>query len=251
MTVHDPSAPGPLAPDDSQPHLLVVDDDRRLRSLLQRYLSEGGFRVTTAQNASEARGHLANMAFDLIVLDVMMPGETGLDLLHDLRARSEIPVLMLTARSDTADRIDGLERGADDYLTKPFEPRELMLRIKTIMRRARQPEPKAPNLLMLGGCVFDVERGELLRNGNLVRLTATEVALLRLFAAHPGETITRAALCAHTGVVLERSVDVQITRLRRKIEPDPRLPIYLQTARGVGYKLVPDRRTQSQTSSQT
>lgn len=228
--------------DDDVPHLLVVDDDRRLRALLQRYLSDGGLRVTTAENAGEARGHLANIDFDLIILDVMMPGETGLDLLKHVRATSDVPVLMLTARGDAADRIAGLEGGADDYLPKPFEPRELVLRIGSILKRIQRRDASPPEMITMGPCAFDCGRGELRRDGVLVRLTQAEIQLLRIFAARPGDTIARQELCELTGVALERSIDVQITRLRRKIEPDPRLPIYLQTVRGIGYFLVADRR---------
>lgn len=226
--------------DDATPHLLVVDDDRRLRALLQRYLTETGFRVTTAADATEARVHLANLDFDLIVLDIMMPGESGLDLTESLRRHSDVPVLLLTARGEAEHRIAGLERGADDYLAKPFEPRELVLRIQTIIRRARRPEPAETRILRFGEFAFNVERGELTREGTTVHLTSAELALLKLFAQRPRETLSRTALCEHTGVVLERSVDVQITRLRRKIEPNPRMPIYLQTVRGVGYTLIPD-----------
>ena len=228
--------------DDATPHLLVVDDDRRLRALLQRYLLENGFRVTTASHAAEARGHLANLDFDLIVLDVMMPGENGLDLTASIRKESDVPVLLLTARGSPEDRIAGLERGADDYLPKPFEPRELVLRIQRVISRARKPEPEPalPKTLKFGECVFDAEHGELTRKGVYVHLTAAEIQLLRLFAQRPHETISRIDLCTLTGVPLERSIDVQITRLRRKIESNPRMPIYLQTVRGVGYALMPD-----------
>jgi two-component system phosphate regulon response regulator OmpR len=228
--------------DDATPHLLVVDDDRRLRALLQRYLLESGFRVTTASDAAEARSHLANLDFDLIVLDVMMPGESGLDLTTSIRQHSDVPVLLLTARGTPEDRIAGLERGADDYLPKPFEPRELVLRIQRVVARARRPEPESvqPKTLKFGDCIFDAERGELTRRGVYVHLTAAEVQLLRLFAQRPRDTISRVDLCSLTGVPLERSIDVQITRLRRKIESNPRMPIYLQTVRGVGYALMPD-----------
>lgn len=226
--------------DDKTPHLLIVDDDRRLRVLLQRYLSDNDFRVTVATDAEDARALLANLAFDLIVLDVMMPGESGLDLTHDLRQNSDVPILLLTARGTPQDRIAGLEHGADDYLAKPFEPRELVLRIRTILRRALKPESEQKPVVKLGECRFDLERGELTRGGKPVRLTSTELQLLRLFAGRPREPFSRNDLCALTGTGLERSVDVQVTRLRRKIESNPRAPIYLQTVRGVGYTLVPD-----------
>lgn len=226
--------------DSKTPHLLIVDDDRRLRQLLQRYLTDSGFRITVATDAREARAHLANLTFDLIVLDVMMPGESGLDLTTDLRKVSDVPILLLTARGAPEDRIAGLERGADDYLPKPFEPRELVLRIETIIRRARKPEPEPKKILNLGLCRFDLERNELTREGKPVRLTSTQLSLLKLFASRPREVFSRSDLCTHTGASLERTVDVQVTRLRRKIEPDPRTPVYLQTVRGAGYTLVPD-----------
>jgi two-component system phosphate regulon response regulator OmpR len=235
---------GDLAPpfDEATPHLLVVDDDRRLRALIQRYLHENGFRVTTASDAAEARMHLANLDFDLIILDVMMPGESGLSLTANLRRNSDVPVLLLTALGGPEDRIAGLESGADDYLPKPFEPRELVLRVQRVIGRARRPEPPPPKQaqLQLGECAFDPDRGELTREGQFVHLTSAEVHLMRLFAARPRETISRQDLCQLTGVPLERSIDVQITRLRRKIEANPRMPLYLQTVRGIGYTLVPD-----------
>jgi two-component system phosphate regulon response regulator OmpR len=227
------------APDN--PHLLVVDDDARLRSLLQRFLSTNGFRVTAAADAAEARKLIKSIDFDCLVLDVMMPGESGLDLSADLRAQSDLPILMLTARSQSEDRIAGLERGADDYLAKPFEPRELMLRLQALIRRTRSGKPPAHSEVRMGECVFDPERGELTRAGKHVKLTGSETQLLKLFAANAGRSFSRAQLCARLNIALERSVDVQVTRLRRKIEEDPKLPLYLQTVRGVGYVLVPDR----------
>jgi two-component system, OmpR family, phosphate regulon response regulator OmpR len=227
--------------DDATPHLLIVDDDRRLRALLQRYLGENGFRVTTASDAAEARGHLANLDFDLIVLDIMMPGESGLDLTASIRKGSEVPVLLLTARGAPEDRIAGLEHGADDYLPKPFEPRELVLRVQKIITRSRRAGAEsASRIVRFGPCLFDPERGELTRNGAYVHLTQAEVQLLRLFASRARDTISRGDLCTLTGVPMERSVDVQITRLRRKIEANPRMPVYLQTVRGIGYTLMTD-----------
>ncbi len=223
------------------PHLLVVDDDARLRELLQRYLSANGFRVTAASDAAEARTLLKSLAFDALVLDVMMPGENGFDLAGAVRAQSDVPILMLTARSESGDRIEGLERGADDYLPKPFEPRELMLRLGALLRRARGASPTPHREVRMGACVFDPERGELRREGKPVRLTSSEAQLLKLFAANAGRSFSRTDLCARLGIALERSVDVQVTRLRRKIEEDPKLPLYIQTVRGVGYVLVPDR----------
>lgn len=223
------------------PHLLVVDDDERLRALLQKYLSSNGFRVSAAGNAADARTLMKSMAFDLLVLDVMMPGESGFDLAAGVRSSSDIPILMLTAKSETEDRINGLERGADDYLTKPFEPRELLLRISALLRRAAPPARSAHAEVRMGDCVYDPERGLLKKKGKPVRLTSSENALLQLFAANAGRSFSRSDLCARLGVALERSIDVQVTRLRRKIEEDPKLPLYLQTVRGVGYVLVPDR----------
>lgn len=225
---------------DPVPHLLVVDDDRRLLALIQRYLQDHAFRVTIAHDAREARAHLGNLDFDLIVLDVMMPGESGLALTQDLRKTSDVPVLLLTARGGSEDRIAGLEHGADDYMAKPFEPRELVLRIQTIIRRAKRAETPAPRIFRFGICAFDADKGELTKNGKIVHVTAAELSLLRLFCDYPREPLTRERLCEHTGVALERSVDVQITRLRRKIEPNPRAPIYLQTVRGTGYTLMTD-----------
>jgi two-component system phosphate regulon response regulator OmpR len=225
----------PLA--DDAPHILVVDDDRRIRELLKRYLSENGYRITTAENADMARAQFSGLVFDLIVLDVMMPGESGLDLTSSLRRTSNVPILLLTARAEAEHRIDGLERGADDYLPKPFEPRELLLRIGTILRRSREPAFAQADL-SLGEANFNAARGELKRNGEMIRLTTREVQLLRIFAAHAGKPLSRLDLCENEAA--ERSIDVQINRLRRKIERDPRNPVYLQTVRGEGYVLMPD-----------
>lgn len=225
----------------AEPHLLVVDDDTRIRTLLQRFLSENGYRVTGAKDAAEARQLLSSLEFDFLILDVMMPGEDGFSLTRSIRAQSNVPILLLTARGESVDRIEGLEQGADDYLPKPFEPRELLLRVSTILRRARRPVEVQKQIISLGICRFDAERGELTRNGQPVKLTSAELQLLRLLSANPGQTFTRTALSQQMGAVLERTVDVQITRLRRKIEVDPRLPLYLQTVRGIGYVLVPDR----------
>jgi two-component system, OmpR family, phosphate regulon response regulator OmpR len=223
------------------PHLLVVDDDERLRALLQRYLSSNGFRVSAAANAVDARALMKSMAFDLLIVDVMMPGESGFDLTQSVRSSSSVPILMLTAKGEAEDRIQGLERGADDYLAKPFEPRELVLRIGGLLRRAAPPARDAIGEVRMGDCLYDPVRKQLSRNGKPVRLTSSESALLQLFAANAGRSFSRSDLCARLGVALERSIDVQVTRLRRKIEEDPKLPLYLQTVRGVGYVLVPDR----------
>jgi two-component system phosphate regulon response regulator OmpR len=221
-------------------HVLVIDDDERLRTLLQKYLSQNGFRVTTASGAEDARILMRSMAFDLLIVDVMMPGESGLDLTRSVRAQSQVPILMLTARGEAEHRISGLEHGADDYLPKPFEPRELLLRCASLLRRAAPPV-QAHREIKMGEAVFDSERGELRRKGRPIRLTSSEIALLKLFAANAGRPFSRTDLCSRLGVSLERSIDVQVTRLRRKIEEDPKLPLYIQTVRGIGYMLVPDR----------
>jgi two-component system phosphate regulon response regulator OmpR len=227
-------------------HLLIVDDDERIRGLLQKYLIRNGFLVSAARDAAHARRLLAGLEFDLVVLDVMMPGEDGLSLTRSLRESLDTPILLLTARGETEDRIRGLEAGADDYLGKPFEPKELLLRINAILRRVPMAEPatQAPQVLHLGPVRYDVERGRLWRGEDPVRLTATEAQLMRIFAAQPGEPVSRAKLVEDLGRGLgqaqERAVDVQITRLRRKIESDPRQPRYLQTVRGAGYMLAVD-----------
>ena len=227
-------------------HLLIVDDDERIRGLLQKYLIRNGFLVSAARDAAHARRLLAGLAFDLVVLDVMMPGEDGLSLTRWLRASVDTPVLLLTARGETGDRILGLEAGADDYLGKPFEPKELLLRINAILRRmpAAEPAGQVPQVLHLGPVRYEVERGKLWRGEEPVRLTATEAQLMRIFAARPGEPVSRSKLVEDLGRGLgqaqERAVDVQITRLRRKIEADPRQPRYLQTVRGAGYMLAVD-----------
>jgi two-component system, OmpR family, phosphate regulon response regulator OmpR len=225
---------------DEIPHLLVVDDDTRLRELLRRYLTEQGFRVTTAENAAAARAKLASMEFDLLVLDLMMPGESGLDFTSHIRRESTVPILMLTAMGEPEDRILGLERGADDYLPKPFEPRELLARIRTVLRRAPQPPsiPPLPRVIRFGHCMFDLDRQLLTRSGVPIRLTSTEAALLRALALSPGRPLSRERLSDGPGQ--SRTVDVQVTRLRRKIEDDPKFPRYLQTVRGKGYVLLTD-----------
>lgn len=220
-------------------HILVVDDDDGLRDLLARYLRENGYRVSTAASAAEALATLGGLAFDLIVLDVMMPGESGVALTRRLRRSNAVPILLLTAMAEPEDRIAGLESGADDYLTKPFEPRELLLRIATILRRSRTPPP--PDTVRFGEVSYHPARGELRRGGALVRLTEGEGALLRAFAANPGVTLSREALREKIGAgVSPRAIDVQVTRLRRKIEPDPRAPHYLRTVWGRGYVLRTD-----------
>ena len=231
---------------DVAPHLLIVDDDERIRGLLRTFLMRNGFLVTAARDAAHARRILAGLDFDLIVLDVMMPGEDGMSLTRAIRETSVTPVLLLTARGETGDRIAGLEAGADDYLAKPFEPKELLLRINAILRRMPAPDDSdsVPRVLHLGAIRYDIDRGEMWQGEDPVRLTATEAQLMRIFSANPGEPITRARLVEELGrdkgQAQERAVDVQITRLRRKIEQDPKQPRYLQTVRGAGYMLAPD-----------
>jgi two-component system phosphate regulon response regulator OmpR len=220
-------------------HILIVDDDERIRRLVQRFLAQNGFRVTTACDAADAGAKMKGLEFDLLVLDVMMPGISGVAFARDVRTTSTVPILMLTARAEPQDRLDGLETGADDYLTKPFEPRELVLRIRSILRRANAAPPKHAEIRM-GPCRFSEERGELVREGKPVRLTASEVTLLKVLARRAGQPVGRLELAGLTGAGLERSVDVQVNRLRRKIEADPKMPVYLQTVRGVGYVLLPD-----------
>ena len=227
-------------------HLLIVDDDERIRSLLAKFLVRSGFLVTTARDAAHARRILAGLEFDLIVLDVMMPGEDGMTLCRDLRQTLTTPIMLLTAKGETGDRIAGLEAGADDYLAKPFEPKELLLRINAILRRVPVAEPAivAPKVLHLGQVRYDIERAEMWQGEEQVRLTATEAQLMRIFSATPNEALSRMKLVEELsrsgGQTQERAVDVQITRLRRKIEADPKQPRYLQTVRGEGYMIAPD-----------
>ncbi|KAM3107493.1 response regulator [Phormidesmis sp. 146-33] len=226
-------------------HLLIVDDDERIRGLLQKFLVRNGFLVSIARDAMQARRILGGLEFDLIVMDVMMPGEDGVTLTRELRKKMSTPILLLTARGEAANRIEGLEAGADDYLVKPFEPKELLLRINAILRRVPQVKPAEPvrQFLHLGAVRYDLDRGEMWRGEMPVRLTATEAQLMRVFAAAPGVALSRERLVSETGgedAAQERAVDVQITRLRRKIEEDPKVPRYLQTVRGEGYMLQPD-----------
>jgi len=229
------------SPED-MPHVLVVDDDDRLRTLLAKYLGDNGFLVTAAADAPEARRWMGSLAFDLIVLDLMMPGESGLEFAEKIRRGDDIPILMLTAMSESEVRIRGLEKGGDDYLTKPFEPRELVLRIHSILKRAR-PEPEVPRELLFGDAVFSLERGEMRRRGRRVHQTEVEIALLRALGTTSGQVMSRDTLISATDAGGEgRAIDVQVTRLRRKIEKDPREPRYLKTVRGKGYVLWPDNR---------
>lgn len=221
-------------------HILVVDDDDRIRDLLKRFLSREGYRVTAAGDAAAARRLLATMEFDLAILDVMMPGEDGLSLLAAIRAgrEKETPVMLLTARGEASDRIGGLKLGADDYLPKPFEPEELALRCAAILRRSHKDVP--PEEVEMSGLVFNAARGELREGDKRIRLTDAELQLLTILAAHAGEPVSREELASLTSAGMERSVDVQVTRLRRKIEPNPREPVHIQTVRGIGYRLMPD-----------
>ena len=227
-------------------HLLIVDDDERIRVLLQKFLMRNGFLVTAARDAQHARRILTGLDFDMLILDVMMPGEDGLSLCRSIRETRQTPILLLTAKGEIGNRIEGLEAGADDYLPKPFEPKELLLRINAILRR--MPETPAedivPKILHLGPIRYDLERGEMWQGEDLVRLTATEMQLMKIFSAKPGEPISRNKLVEDLGrdrgQAQERAVDVQITRLRRKIETNPKQPRYLQTVRGKGYMLAPD-----------
>ncbi|WP_036839740.1 response regulator [Pleomorphomonas oryzae] len=227
-----------IAPADAASHVLVVDDDSRIRQLLAKYLGGHGYRVTAAADAAEARRKISAIEFDILVVDVMMPGEDGLSLTQSLRAEQDVPILLLTAKSDGADRIRGLEAGADDYLTKPFEPRELLLRLNNILKRRPLPEaPLTREEIRFGRFVFNAKREELVDGEMPVRLTDRERQLLGQFAASPDGTLSREALSGEPGDVGERTIDVQINRLRRKIEVDPGNPMFLQTVRGVGYRL--------------
>jgi two-component system phosphate regulon response regulator OmpR len=224
-------------PDDA-PHLLVVDDDRRIRDLLSRFLAGEGYRVSTAETAADARAKLIGLSFDLLILDVMMPGESGFDLAKAIRGNSNVPILMLTARDAAESRIKGLEMGADDYLSKPFEPRELSLRIANILKRAQPAAAPPVESVRFGPFVYHLKRGELRKGEEVIRLTDREREMLRILSATPGETVARLALAGNGGTVSERAVDVQVNRLRRKIERNPAHPMFVQTVRGIGYRLV-------------
>jgi two-component system phosphate regulon response regulator OmpR len=223
-------------------HLLVVDDDTRTRDLLRRFLAERGYRVATAADAKEAQDQLDAVAFDLVVLDVMMPGEDGVSFVKRLRgAQRHTPVVLLTARGETADRIAGLASGADDYLAKPFEPEELLLRVRNVLRRAPPPASAAPKAVSFGPFKFDLARDELTRQGEPVRLTTAESSLLEVLAASPNVPVSREDLLRRSRLTGgARAVDVTVTRLRPKIEDDPRNPRHLQTVRGAGYVLRAD-----------
>ena len=223
-------------------HILVVDDDTRLRSLLQRFLRENDFFVSTAKDAVEARERLTEYKFDLLIVDIMMPNESGLDFLSSLRHESAVPVILLTAMGETADRIVGLETGADDYLVKPFEPKELVLRIKNILRRAPKEAFAEKQILDLGLCLYDLEKKELSTKQNqIIHITPVEQLLLSVLGQKTGQVFSREKLADILGAGQSpRSIDVQITRLRKKIEKDSKNPRYLQTVRGKGYMLLPE-----------
>lgn len=237
MTLTATLARTPPRPADDAPHLLLVDDDRRIRDLLSRFLCAEGYRVTTAASASDARAKLMGLHFDLLILDVMMPGETGFDLARFIRKSSSVPIVMLTARHEAEARIEGLQIGADDYVAKPFEPRELALRINNILKRTAPPQSATVEKIAFGPYVFHLDRGELREGEEVVHLTDREREMLRILSEAPGETVPRSALTGN-GSVNERAVDVQINRLRRKIERDPTNPLFLQAVRGIGYRLV-------------
>jgi len=230
--------PTPLPPADDAPHLLVVDDDRRIRDLLSRFLTTEGYRISTADSAADARAKLSGLSFDLIVLDVMMPGENGFEFARSIRETSHVPILMLTARDAAESRITGLEAGADDYVSKPFEPRELSLRIASILKRARPAAAPPAESVRFGPFVFHIGRTELRKGEEVIRLTDREREMMQILAASPGETVPRMALAGNADSVNERAVDVQVNRLRRKIEVDPANPLFVQTVRGIGYRLV-------------
>jgi two-component system phosphate regulon response regulator OmpR len=232
-------ATAPVLADDAA-HLLIIDDDARIRKLLHKYLGENGYRVTIASDAKDARAKLAGLAFDLLVLDVMMPGETGMEFIQDFRQTSDIPVIMLTALTETDHRIDGLEKGADDYLAKPFEPKELLLRVKNILKRKGNRNFNTVEIVRFGPYSYHVTKQEL-KNGEMgIKLTEREKELMTIFANRANSVVPRLELAESDTISSERTVDVQINRLRRKIEPDQTNPVFLQTVRGVGYRLLVD-----------
>ena len=237
-----PKAKPPL-PDDAR-HVLVVDDDHRIRELLVHYLHNNGYRVSAAADTASARSAMRGLTFDVLILDVMLPDGSGLDLARELRRDSNVPILMLTAMADTEDRVAGLEAGVDDYIPKPFEPRELLLRLNNILRRY-DPKEGSREEVRMGPILFHIGRGELKKGDQAIKLTERERDMLRQFAVRPGVAIARhelvgAAISGADTTASERAVDVQINRLRRKIEPDPANPTYLQTSRGRGYVLYTD-----------
>ena len=234
-------APRPAALADDAPHVLIVDDDTRIRRLLRKFLGQEGFRVSDAADAADARRKLGGLSFDCIVVDVMMPGETGVELVRSLRANGEdAPILMLTALSETDHRIEGLSAGSDDYLSKPFDARELLLRLRNLLRRRAPPATPLIEQVVFGPFTFHIGRRDLRRDGEPVRLTEREQEIMAVFADRMGETVPRHELVDGDAEVGERTIDVQINRLRRKIETDPSDPVWLQTVRGVGYRLATD-----------
>lgn len=224
----------------SKPHLIVVDDDARLRNLLKQYLSEHGFLVSSVKNAAEARKVLSLIRFDLMILDVMMPDETGIEFTRALRLEeNDLPILMLTAMGEVDKRIEGLEVGADEYLAKPFEPKELLLRIRSILKRTQKEEPLAEGEIKIGRFVYDSVKGRLRDGDKIIALTAVEARLLQVFVENCGVPLTREEIALQCGIPeSSRTIDVQITRLRRKLQDDPKLPTYIQTVRHVGYVLI-------------
>ncbi len=227
----------PVALGDDAPHILVIDDDSRIRDLLSRYLADQGFRISTASDAAEARAKMKGLAFDLLIVDVMMPGENGTEFTESIRKEIEVPVLMLTALGETEARIRGFESGADDYLPKPFDPRELVLRLNSILRRVKVEETPLVEQVLFGPYTFTLAPRELKKEGKIVKLTDREREIMVMFAENAGEVVPRLDLVGNDATANERTVDVQINRLRRKIEQDPASPTWLQTVRGIGYKL--------------
>ncbi len=225
-----------LTPETMEAHILVVDDDDRLRDLLKRFLHDHDYAVSTAASTNDARYLMSLFAFDLIVLDVMIPGESGLEFAGSL-TKPMLPILMLSARSEPEDRINGLEAGVDDYLTKPFEPKELILRIRAILKRAQALNTSKQHLTF-GSYQFDLKNHQLQLEGAPIYLTSTEATLLKILAEHAGQAVSRAELAELASLGSERSVDVQITRLRKKIEQQSQ-PVFIQTVRGAGYGLYP------------
>ena len=228
------------APGVDAPHVLIVDDDERIRELLAQFLGSKGFRVTVAVDAETARASLRGLAFDLLIVDVMMPGEDGLSLARHLKQTMRVPILMLTALAEAEQRIAGLEAGVDDYMPKPFEPRELLLRLNNILKRGKTAGAGGRDEIRMGPYSFVISRGELKRGEEAIKLTERERELMRLFAQRAGMPIQRHELIQGEATGSERAVDVQINRLRRKIETDPSNPVYLQTVRGKGYILYTD-----------
>ena len=233
--------PAPARLPDDAPHLMIVDDDRRIRDLLSRFLSAEGYRVTTAEFAAHARAKFGGLSFDLLILDVMMPGESGVEFARSIRnsaGGNGVPILMLTARHEIEHRIEGLQAGADDYLAKPFEPRELSLRVSNICAARSRRRRRRLESIRFGKFVFQIARGELRKGEETIRLTDRERDMLRMLAKTPGETVSRLALAGNGGAVSERAVDVLVNRLRRKIEKNPANPLFVQTVRGAGYRLM-------------